>query len=108
MLWILDERLTYEVDHISIVEPDDVKSLDIQPGKDLCTLITCTPYGVNSHRLLVRGHRVSNAEIQKNVRVVADALRIEPYIVALILAIPIIFVYMALLLLSDKLTKRKH
>ena len=52
---VLDEVLTYEVDRILIVEPDDVSALQIEPGKDLCTLVTCTPYGINSHRLLVRG-----------------------------------------------------
>ncbi|MBQ4105728.1 MAG: class C sortase, partial [Clostridia bacterium] len=60
MLRILDEVLTYEVDKISIVEPQETSTLEIEQGKDYCTLVTCTPYGVNSHRLLVRGHRVEN------------------------------------------------
>ena len=62
MLNILDETLTYEVDQIRIVEPEEVEELTIIEGRDLCTLVTCTPYGVNSHRLLVRGHRVDNLE----------------------------------------------
>lgn len=59
-LMVLDEVLTYEVDQIRIVEPEDISLLAIEEGQDLCTLVTCTPYGVNSHRLLVRGHRVEN------------------------------------------------
>ena len=60
MMRVLDETLTYEVDQILIVEPEDTSSLEIEEGKDLCTLVTCTPYGVNSHRMLVRGHRIEN------------------------------------------------
>ena len=59
---VLDEVMTYEVDQILIVEPYDLSCLQIIPGKDLVTLVTCTPYGINTHRLLVRGHRVATAE----------------------------------------------
>ena len=90
MFRVLDEILTYEVDQILIVEPHETKDLQIEQGKDLCTLITCTPYGVNSHRLLVRGHRVENAEEAITIRVTADATQIEPTIVAPILAIPML------------------
>ena len=55
---IMDEYLAYEVDKISVVEPEDTSPLTVEDGKDLCTLLTCTPYGVNSHRLMVRGHRI--------------------------------------------------
>lgn len=58
LLHILDETLCYEVDKITVVEPKDTKDLRVEDGEDLVTLMTCTPYGVNSHRLLVRGHRV--------------------------------------------------
>ena len=58
LLYILDDILCYEVDQILVVEPDETESLAVQEGQDLVTLLTCTPYGVNSHRLLVRGHRV--------------------------------------------------
>lgn len=58
MIHTLDRTLTYEVDQISIVEPTDLSLLQIEEGKDYCTLVTCTPYGINSHRLLVRGHRI--------------------------------------------------
>ena len=56
---MLDETLAYEVDDIQVVEPEDTESLAVEPDEDLVTLLTCTPYGVNSHRLLVQGHRVS-------------------------------------------------
>ena len=58
LIHVLDETLAYEVDTIQVVEPEDTKSLAVEAGQDLVTLLTCTPYGVNSHRLLVRGHRV--------------------------------------------------
>lgn len=58
LIEVLDETLCYEVDKISVVEPDETESLAVEPGEDLVTLLTCTPYGVNTHRLLVRGHRV--------------------------------------------------
>ncbi len=81
VLRTLNEEITYEVDKISIVLPSDINELKIEEGKDLCTLLTCTPYGVNSHRLLVRGHRIENAETQQ-IRVSADAYEIEPIIIA--------------------------
>ena len=81
---ILNETLTYEVDHIWIVEPTDLTHLELEPGKDLCTLITCTPYGINTHRLLVRGHRIEN--ISGNAMVVADAIQIRPVFIAPFLA----------------------
>ena len=81
-LHVLDELLTYEVDQIRIVDPEDITELTIEEGSDLCTMITCTPYGVNSHRLLVRGHRVEN-RIVSDVRVSADALQIDDTIVTI-------------------------
>lgn len=73
LLRVLDEVLTYEVDKITIVEPSQVSDLQIVEGEDLCTLVTCTPYGVNTHRLLVRGHRIENIEESRTIRVTADA-----------------------------------
>ena len=105
MLRILDEVLTYEVDQILIVEPEDTSALHIEEGKDYCTLITCTPYGVNTHRLLVRGHRVENRE--ENIRVTSDAMQIEPLLVAPIVAIPILVLLVIILLLPKK-SKNKH
>ena len=103
---ILDEILTYEVDQILIVEPHEVQHLQIEQGKDLCTLVTCTPYGINSHRLLVRGHRVENPEVAKTVRVPADAMQIEPVVVAPIVATPMLLVLLIILLLPKKKTRR--
>ncbi len=98
-LCVLDEILTYEVDQILIVEPDETDPLLIEKGKDLCTLVTCTPYGVNSHRMLVRGHRVENRAEATAVRVTADAIQIEPAIVAPIVATPMLLVLLVILLI---------
>ena len=107
MLRILDDLLTYEVDQILIVEPQETGALRIEEGKDYCTLVTCTPYGINTHRLLVRGHRIDNIEEAKTVRVTADAIQIEPLLVAPIVAIPILQLLMILLLLP-KQPQKKH
>jgi len=101
ILRILDEILTYQVDKISIVEPKDTEGLMIEEGRDLCTLVTCTPYGINTHRLLVRGHRIENIEESKVIRVTADAVQIDPMVVAPIALIPILFVFMIILMFSD-------
>ena len=79
-LSVMNETYTYQVDQIRVVEPTDLRELTIRPDMDLCTLVTCTPYGINSHRLLVRGHRVKNAS--GDAKVVADALQIQPAHVA--------------------------
>ena len=102
LMRILDEVLTYEVDQIRIVEPHEVDELRIEEGKDLCTLVTCTPYGINSHRLLVRGHRIENMEETKTIRVTADAIQIEPVIVAPFLAAPLLLLLMILLFIPKK------
>ncbi|MGM9590617.1 MAG: class C sortase [Faecousia sp.] len=107
MLRVLDEVLTYEIDQILIVEPQETDALHIVEGEDYCTLVTCTPYGVNTHRLLVRGHRIENIEEAKAVRVTADAIQIEPLLVAPIVAIPILLLLLILLLLP-KQPKKKH
>ena len=102
LLRILDEVLTYEVDQILIVEPQETAALRVVEGKDYCTLVTCTPYGINTHRLLVRGHRVDNAEQAKTIRVTADAVQIEPLLVAPIVAIPMLLILLVLLLLPRR------
>ena len=102
LLRILDEVLTYEVDQILIVEPQETGALKIEEGKDYCTLVTCTPYGINTHRLLVRGHRIDNIEEAKTVRVTADAIQIEPLLVAPIVAIPMLLILLILLLLPRR------
>ena len=103
MMRVLDEVLTYEVDQILIVEPHEVEALHIMPDEDLCTLVTCTPYGINTHRLLVRGHRIANQEEARVVRVTADAIQIQPIIVAPFLAAPVLL----FLLIGVMIPKRK-
>ena len=102
---VLDEVLTYEVDKILIVEPNDVESLAIEEGQDLCTLVTCTPYGVNSHRLLVRGHRVANQEDADTIRVTSEAIQIEPLLVAPVVAMPMLLILLILLLTTGRKKK---
>ncbi|MBQ0037617.1 MAG: class C sortase [Clostridiales bacterium] len=94
---ILNETLTYEVDQIRIVKPENLTDLSIEEGKDYCTLVTCTPYGINTHRMLVRGHRVEN--ILGPVQVVSEAVIVEPLIVAPILAaIPLFALFLMVML----------
>lgn len=107
MFRVLDEILTYEVDQILIVEPHETEALMVTKGKDLCTLVTCTPYGVNTHRLLVRGHRVENQEETQTIRVTADATQIEPIIVAPLLAIPMLLILLIGILIP-KHKKRRY
>ena len=89
-LTILDQTLTYQVDDISVIVPEDSSKLVLYPGKDYCTLMTCTPYGINTHRLLVRGVRVENDKELVDVRVTADALKIEPLYVVPFIAGPVL------------------
>jgi len=105
---VLDKMFTYEVDRIRIVEPHQVDELLIQQGKDLCTLVTCTPYGVNSHRLLVRGHRVENFSQAQNVRVTADAFIIEKLVVAPFVLLPILMVMLPFLLFGGNNGRRRR
>ncbi len=88
-LYILDTVLTYQVDKISVVEPGNVNKLSIIEGGDFCTLITCTPYGINTHRLLVRGQRITTTE---NIHAASDAMQIDTLIVAVFLACPMILI----------------
>lgn len=86
-LHVLDRTLTYQVDQIRIVEPHEVQDLSIVDGQDYVTLITCTPYAINTHRLLVRGHRVDNVDAQY---LPADAVRMDPILVSSLVAAPIL------------------
>lgn len=90
---VLDKTYIYEVDQIKTVLPDDVSDLLIEDGKELCTLVTCTPYGINTHRLLVRGHRIESEDL-RTMQVVSEAYIIDRLIVTPIVAVPIIFVLM--------------
>ena len=107
-LRVLDEVLCYEVDQIRIVEPQDTAALLPEPGQDLCTLVTCTPYGVNTHRLLVRGHRIETPDSADAIRVTSDAMQIEPILVAPAVGVPLVLLAVAILLLSDRRHRRKN
>lgn len=98
---VMDEVLTYWVDQILIVEPRDTEDLMIVEGEDLCTLITCTPYGINTHRLLVRGHRIDTVEASK-LRITADAAQIEPVIVAPVVAAPMLLIALIILMIPKR------
>jgi sortase A len=100
---ILGTTITYEVDQIRIVEPSDMSSLTIDPKADLATLVTCTPYGINTHRLLVRGHRVDNQTTTTTVP--AGAVQIPVYIAIPAVAIPLLFVYLLITLIAYRLRR---
>ena len=105
IIQVLDQTLTYEVDQILIVLPHEVDALRVQAGKDLCTLVTCTPYGINSHRLLVRGHRVENQVEAQVARVTADAMQIDPILVAPFVALPMLLVLLLALMIGTRKKK---
>ncbi len=103
---VLNRTVTYEVDQVRIVEPTDLSDLQIEKGKDYCTLVTCTPYGINTHRLLVRGHRVENA--QGEAMVIADAMQIESIYIAPFIAVPILLLLILGLLIATSGKAKKN
>ena len=105
---VLDRVLTYEVSKILIVEPHETQNLIIEEKKDLVTLITCTPYGVNSHRLLVQGHRVDNLEEAQEVRVTADAMVVEQLVVAPFVLAPILLGMLLWMLIGSARKKKRR
>ena len=98
-LTVLNRLLTYQVDQVLIVEPDQVEALAIDPNEDYCTLVNCTPYGINTHRLLVRGRRVENAEEKPVIYVPADMVQIDPLVVTPAVAAPMLLVLLIFLLI---------
>jgi sortase A len=100
VITVLNETLTYEVDQVLIVDPDDTSALGIVEGEDLCTLVTCTPYGINTHRLLVRGHRIANLADYSNLT--GDASQIEPILVAPFAGIPVLTLLLYMVLRKPK------
>ncbi len=105
---ILGEELTYVVDSVVVVEPDQTDLLQITPGKDYCTLLTCTPYGINTHRLLVRGVRVMTVEEAEAMAVRSNAVKIDPLLVAPFVGIPLIIVAFVLVFVVDYLRYGKN
>lgn len=104
---VIDQIMTYEIDQIVIVLPHEVEELEIYPGESLCSLITCTPYGVNSHRLIVRGHRVENSDAEMAARVTADATQIDPLIVTPIVAAPMLVALLIVMLVNTSPKKKR-
>lgn len=105
---VMDQIMTYEVDRVLIVLPEEMDGLAIDPEEDYCTLVTCTPYGINSHRLLVRGHRVENVEMERIIKVVADATQIKPVLVAPVLAAPMLLVMLVWMMVSTGRKQRRR
>ncbi len=104
-LQVLNRTLTYEVDQIRIVLPDELQDLAIDPEQDYCTLVTCTPYGVNTHRLLVRGHRVEASETELPVS--ADAVRVDPRYVVPVIVLPVLLLALLWILLFTGTHRKK-
>ncbi len=102
---VLDQTVTYMVDQIRIVLPEETDDLAIVDGEDYFTLVTCTPYGINTHRILVRGHRIEN--IAGEIVAAAEAVRIPTYIVIPAIGVPLLFISLALMLLYYKIRKPK-
>ncbi len=91
---VLDQVLTYLVDQVKVITPREVEDLKIVEGKDYCTLFTCTPYGINTHRLLVRGIRIETVTEKPVIYVANEAFRIEPLLVTPAVAAPMLFVFL--------------
>ena len=109
LISVLDQILCYEVDQISVVEPSETEALKVEPGKDLATLLTCTPYGVNSHRLLVRGHRVEYVEeevMQEEVPLKETSLHTN-YLLWVVVGLAITTVFIIVLSVVDRKRRKK-
>ena len=100
-IYVLNEILTYEVDQIRIVLPEELDEIRITAGEDHCTLVTCTPYGINTHRLLVRGSRIETAIDHMNPRPPADAIQLDPLMVAPFIALPLLLLIFFAMFMSD-------
>ena len=96
---VLGQTLTYQVYHICIIEPDDLSNLTIEEGRDLCTLVTCTPYGINTHRLLVQGERL---ETTSKLRISSDALVFDPVTVTFVVLFPVLMLIFFIMMLPKK------
>ena len=104
---VLNEVLTYQVDQILIVLPHEMDALEIERGQDYCTLVTCTPYGINTHRMLVRGHRVDNAVVDTvSARVTADAIQVDTLIVTPVVAAPMLLLFLLVVSFGGKKKKK--
>ena len=102
---VLNEVLTYEVEEILIVRPEEIDKLAIIPGGDYVTLMTCTPYGVNTHRLLIRSRRIDTIYEKQNVKVSADAVQVDPMLVVPVIAVPLVIGLLVFWSISGKSRK---
>lgn len=103
---VLNRKLTYQIDQIKIVKPSEIDSLKIEKDKDYVTLMTCTPYGINTHRLLVRGVRVEDAK--EEVFITTEAFKVNKIIVTLLILIPIVFILLILMIFKPiEINKKK-
>lgn len=104
-LHVLNETLAYEVDQITVIEPEELSALNVEEGADLCTLVTCTPYGVNSHRLLVRGRRVETAQEETHVptgQIIGNVSQIDETIVAVCTGVPVLLALILVLMIRTR------
>lgn len=104
---VLNQIMTYEIDQVLIVLPEEMDALAIDPNEDYCTLVTCTPYGVNSHRMLVRGHRTENVEMEQMIKIVSDAAQIDPMMVAPVLALPMLLILLVWMMIATGKKQRR-
>ena len=104
---VLDQVLTYQVDQIKVITPREIEDLQIVEGKDYCTLFTCTPYGVNTHRLLVRGIRIETITEKPVIYVANEAFRIEPLLVTPAVAAPMVFIFLIHLMVKYREPPKK-
>lgn len=103
---ILDRTVTYQVDQIMVVLPNKTEELQIKKGEDYCTLVTCTPYGINTHRMLVRGTRIENIEEAKKINVITEAYQIDPFIVTPAVAAPMLGALLVFLMIKSSKEKK--
>ncbi len=104
---VLNELLTYRVDQIRIVEPDEFQDLLPQEGQDYCTLLTCTPYGINTHRLLVRGHRIPNLS-ENDIVIANEAYELDSTMLAPFAAAPVLLILLIIMLVRTRKKKSKR
>lgn len=109
LLHVLDETLCYEVDKISVVKPEDTSALAVEDGQDLVTLLTCTPYGVNTERLLVRGHRVPyvEEEVKEEKTVLSGSSLHTNYLLWVFVGLSVTALFVFVLYLKETKLKRR-
>lgn len=103
---VLNRKLTYQIDNIEIIKPSDIDSLKIESDKDYVTLMTCTPYGINTHRLLVRGTRIENAK--EEIFITTEAFKVDKFTVTLLILIPFVLILLiAMIFKPIEVNKKK-